>query len=413
MGRAPFFLNRAQLDWAPTALLFRDSRKIGGFLSETSSLRNPYRNAPENLEPSVINPYVAGQKCLLSPGEFAVTAPFLSVALASRPLDVCSVENALIDLLVRAESSDLAELGMQKGVMQLVEASAQVRALGNLGKLTAEVELGGSAANAIRVMAQLGSKTSYSSCVAHDRYGQSFSARLEELGILNRLAVVPGDTGTCLVVVTPDGERTLNTHLGACRSYQRGFLPEEDISRSKLFFTTGYVWDTPSQIEAIEHALVLAAEAKVKVALDLADPFVVARSGVRMRELLKHSVALCFANADEAHGLVGCRGEKAALILAETVEVACVKDGANGAYVASHGKAIHIAPEKVNVVDTTGAGDLFAGGFMYGLCKGYRLETCGKIASLLAADTIMHMGVRSSPKIFARVRQLEAADARG
>lgn len=334
--------------------------------------------------------------------------PFLSSAQAARALDVTTIENALVDLLVRAEDSDLKELGMAKGVMQLVDASTQVRTLGNLGKLTAEVELGGSAANAIRAMAMLGARASYSSCIGRDAYGSAFSARLEAFTIRNRLAVDEGETGTCLVVVTPDGERTLNTHLGACRNYRRAFLPVEDIEGSKIFFTTGYVWDTPHQIEAIEEALVIAKKADVKIALDIADPFVVSRSGERLRALLAGTVSLVFANAEEAQMLVGCRGEKAARSLGESVEIACVKDGGNGAFIAHAGEVHHVPGRAVNVVDTTGAGDLFAGGFMYGLSRGLPLRACGEIANLLASDTVTHMGVRTSKDIVARVREMES-----
>ena len=176
---------------------------------------------------------------------------FLSAEQQARKIDVTSVENALVDLLVRAQESDLQQLGMHKGRMQFVDGGAQAGILANLGRLTAEVELGGSAANALRAMALVGAEVSYSSCVGRDQYGYSFSARLEQLSIRNRLAVVGESTGTCLVVVTPDGERTLNTHLGACRAYNRRFLPEQDIKNSKIFFTTGYVWDTPEQVDAI------------------------------------------------------------------------------------------------------------------------------------------------------------------
>lgn len=331
---------------------------------------------------------------------------FLSKAQHSRPIDVTSIENALVDLLVRAEESDLHELGMHKGRMQLVDGSIQARILANLGRLTAEVELGGSAANALRAMALVGAEVSYSSCVGRDHYGDSFSARLEQLSIRNRLAVVPDSTGTCLVVVTPDGERTLNTHLGACRAYHRGFVPEHDIKNSKIFFTTGYVWDTPEQVDAIEHSLSVAKANDVKVALDVADPFVVSRSKDRFTELFKSTVSLVFANAQEAEMLVGSTGEKAALKLGESVELAVVKDGAQGAWVCHNGKAIHIPTRKVNVVDTTGAGDLFAGGFLLGLVRGKSLETCGRLGTLLASDTVTHMGVRLTSGIELQAREL-------
>jgi sugar/nucleoside kinase (ribokinase family) len=325
---------------------------------------------------------------------------FLNAAEMARPLDVTSIENALVDLLVRAEDSDVAELGMSKGVMQLVSAETQVRVLANLGKLTTEVELGGSAANALRGLALLGSKVSYSSCIGRDEYGKAFSARLESLGIRNRLATKPeAVTGTCLVVVTPDAERTLNTHLGACLHYEKSFVPEEDIRHSKIFFTTGYVWDTPGQIKAIEHALEVAKAAQVKVAFDVADPFVVQRWGQGLLQMLEERAHVVFANALEAQMLVGCTGEAAARKLGQKVSLAVVKDGAKGAYICAGEKLVFVPSLPVSVVDTTGAGDMFAGGFLYGLTKGYDLERCGKIATLLASDTITHMGVRLSKNV--------------
>jgi sugar/nucleoside kinase (ribokinase family) len=331
---------------------------------------------------------------------------FFNAEQVSRPIDVTTIENALVDMLVRAEDSDLHALGMHKGRMQLVDEADQARVLGNLGKLTAEVELGGSAANALRAMALLGAEVSYSSCVARDPYGDSFSTRLEELSIRNRLAVVAGTTGTCLVLVTPDGERTLNTHLGACRSYHRGFVPEQDIKKSKIFFTTGYVWDTPEQVDAIEHAISVAHAHQVKIALDVADPFVVSKSRVRFQELFRSCVSVVFANAQEADMLVGCTGQKAALTLGETVEIAVVKDGAQGAWICHRGEALHIPTRAVKVVDTTGAGDLFAGGFLAGLVRGKSLKVCGEVGTLLASDTVTHMGVRLSDGIEVKARQL-------
>ena len=338
--------------------------------------------------------------------EDAMKNTFLSAEQQARKIDVTSVENALVDLLVRAQESDLQQLGMHKGRMQLVDGGAQAGILANLGRLTAEVELGGSAANALRAMALVGAEVSYSSCVGRDQYGDSFSARLEQLSIRNRLAVVGESTGTCLVVVTPDGERTLNTHLGACRAYNRRFLPEQDIKNSKIFFTTGYVWDTPEQVDAIEHALSVAKANNVRVALDVADPFVVSRTKERFTELFKESVSLVFANAQEAEMLVGCTGEKASLKLGEMVELVVVKDGAAGAWICSSGQTLHVPTRKVSVVDTTGAGDLFAGGFLLGLVRGQPFDVCGQLGTLLASDTVTHMGVRLSEGIELQARSL-------
>lgn len=327
--------------------------------------------------------------------------------IQSRTLDICAIENALVDLLVRGEESDLQQMGMNKGIMQLVSLEQQVRALGHLGKLTTEVELGGSAANALRGAALLGSKTCYSSAVALDKYGRAFSERLEELSIRNQLAVVSGgDTGTCLVVVTPDGERTLNTYLGVCREYRKEFVPESDIAKAKIFFTTGYMWDTPNQIEAVEFALDRARESGTLVALDVADPFVVNRSREAIEKQIQYGVDILFANAEEAHSLIGCKGQQAAQMLAEKVKIAIVKDGAQGAYIGYEGgKTIHIPTTKVAVKDTTGAGDMFAAGFLHALTQGHSLKTAGEIATILASDVVTHVGVRLSQNIPSRVEQ--------
>ena len=331
----------------------------------------------------------------------------------NRPLAVTAVENALVDLLVRADDDDLRELGMTKGVMQLVDVATQARILGNLGKLTTEVELGGSAANVLRGLGTLGKKCSYSACVGQDDYGQKFTARLEQLGILNRLGVVPHEaTGTCLVVVTPDGERTLNTHLGACRTYAEHFLPLGDIAASQIFFTTGYVWDTPSQIEAITKALGHARSQGTLVAFDFADPFVVHRSGSQLEPLLRQGMFdIVFANAEEAQALLGCRGAAAAQQLAALVPLAVVKDGAQGAYVGYQGgKVLHVPAHAATVVrDTTGAGDLFAAGFLYGISSGLSLQKSASIGAFLASDTISHLGVRLSSHVGQQVQSLVAA----
>jgi len=333
--------------------------------------------------------------------------PFFSLEQFRHPLDVVSIENALIDLLVRANDSDLKTFGMAKGVMQLVDEETQKKVLKNLGNVKPEVELGGSASNAIRGMAILGSKTSYSSCVGNDDYGKAFANRMAELGILNRLSVIDNiHSGTCLVVVTPDGERTLNTYLGACRSYKSSFIPFDDISKSKILFTTGYMLDTQNQIDALHAAIDYALLHDVKVAFDAADPFVIKRHGQKTMLSLLEKVHLVFLNAEEAKILIELEPEAAAMELSKTVQIAVVKDGEKGAYIAHDEKVIFIPAKKVEVADTTGAGDMFAGGFMFGLCNGLTLQQSGQIATLLASDTVSYMGVRLSSNIRTQVEAI-------
>lgn len=333
---------------------------------------------------------------------------FFSLEQQTHPLDVVIVENALVDLLVRATDNQLHEFGMKKGVMQLVDKETQIAVLNKLNHsedklnhIEPEIELGGSASNAARGLATLGAKTSYSSCISQDKFGDMFISRLEKLGIKNRISLCQNKTptGTCLVVVTPDNERTLNTYLGACQSYTKNDLPFEDIKNTKLFYSTGYMLDTQNQIDALHAAIDYANLNNVKVAFDVADPFVIMRHGQNTILSLLEKTHLVFANAEEANMLFGCHGKDAALELGQVVQIAVIKDGANGSYIAHDGKVTHIPPRNVKVTDTTGAGDMYAAGFMYGLCRGHSLEDCGKVATILASDTVTHLGARLSPGI--------------
>ena len=209
-----------------------------------------------------------------------------------------------------------------------------------------------------------------------------------------------------MILVSPDGERTMNTHLGVCRDYSLPHVPEDSIERSRIFFTTAYMWDTPNQIEAIERALDVARSADCKLALDLADPFAVDRSRERILHHVEAGLHVVFANGEEARMMTGLDCRDAALKLGETVEVAVVKDGPQGAYVVHNGELIHSPTRPVGVIDTTGAGDCFAAGFLYGLVRGLPLAICGEIANLLAADTIQQMGVKLSNDIADRVHAL-------
>lgn len=332
---------------------------------------------------------------------------FFSHEQLMQPLDVICIENALVDMLVRASDTDLQTFGMKKGVMQLVELETQQRVLKNLGSIQPEVELGGSASNAARGMAILGGQVSYSSAVGKDDFGRSFAHRLESLKIKNALVEVDNaTTGTCLVVVTPDGERTLNTHLGACRLYKKHHVPFEHIKQAKMFFSTGYMLDTQEQIDALHAAIDFALLHNVKVAFDVADPFVIVRHGKKTILKWIEKTHLVFANNQEAQMLLGKQGKEAAQELGLRVQMAIVKDGENGAWLAHAGKVTHIPTQKIKPIDTTGAGDMFAAGMMFGLCRALPLEICGKIATILAADTVSHIGVRLNQNIPSRVEEL-------
>lgn len=339
------------------------------------------------------------------------TSDFFSAEQKRRTLDITGIENAILDFLVRASDSDLAELGLDKGIMKLVDTEEQATILEHVNGLEPEIEAGGSCANVLRMAARFGARGSYSSATAPDLNGALFGAEIEKVNVLNRVVHVDGVTGTSVILVTPDGERTMNTHLGVCREYRKEHLPLEDIRSSKIFFTTGYMWDTPNQIEAIELALEKAREAGCKVAVDLADPFAVNRSREILHRHLEEGLDVLFSNAEEARILTGLGAREGCREMARTVDVAVVTAGADGAWIGHGDELIHIEAHNVTVVDTTGAGDCFAAGFLVGLVREQPLDVCGELATLLAADTIGHLGVKLSHDIEPRVQKLLASRA--
>ena len=334
--------------------------------------------------------------------------PLFSDELRERPLDVTGIENAILDLLVRLPHDDvLADLGLVKGTMKLVDTEEQAAILDRVGALSPDVQPGGSCANVLRTVARLGARTSYSSAVGFDEQGTAFKTGLVDHAVKDRCAQLNGTaTGTSVILVSEDGERTMNTHLGACRDYAASHVPHTDVENSRLFFTTAYIWDTPNQIEAIEDAIATARRSGTRLAMDLADPFAVDRSRDHIKRHIDLGFDVVFANAEEARIMTGLEAEPAARRLSEMIRIAVVTDGAEGAYIAAGSDTLHIPAHKVDLVDTTGAGDCFAAGFLHGLIREKPLEVCGEIATTLAADTITHLGVRLSDDVERRVEAI-------
>jgi sugar/nucleoside kinase (ribokinase family) len=335
---------------------------------------------------------------------------FLTPSLAARTIDVCGIENAILDLLVRADDATIAALGLHKGTMRLVETEEQTRILEAVAGLDPEVEAGGSCANVLRVASLVGALTSYSSAVGHDANGAAFRAALGRCGVRDHVARVDGRTGTSVILITPDGERTMNTHLGVCREYRPEHVPVGEIRASKIFFTTGYIFDTPNQIQAIETALDAARAAHARIAIDLADRFVVERSRDHLERQLALGLDLLFANAEESRALTGLDPPEAATALAKRVGIVSVTNGAEGAYLATDGEMEHVPARRVDVVDTTGAGDCFNAGFLRGLVGGLPLRACGELATLLAAETITHLGVKLSATAIEAARAMSCEE---
>ncbi len=322
----------------------------------------------------------------------------------SKHYDVLTICNALVDLLYKAEDVDLAQFNLSKACTSLVNTEQQQTILRHFAAQDPTVELGGSSLNAIRALAMLKKKTVFAGMLGNDHYGYTIRKRLEDLNIKGDLHTTDKDaTGTCLILVTPDGERTLNTHLGASHLYTREIIPTEDLEASRILHLSGYQWDTDEQKEAVMIAMQIAKKASCEISLDLADPFVVQHNRDALTQVIRDYADIVFANEQEASLLYGTSPEETAKRIADTGAIAVVKLGARGALVQKGSQLVKIAPVATKVVDTTGAGDMFAAGFLYGHLSNLSLEECGNIAALLASDVISRFGATLSDSVIAAV----------
>ncbi len=321
-----------------------------------------------------------------------------------KSLDVVSICNALVDILVQVDERDIESLALNKGIMHLVDDERQMRVIAHFAEKQKTQELGGSSLNAIRTLAALGAKTSFAGSIGRDSYGKMIDNRLAELGIRGKLQHVTAHTGLCFILVTPDGERTMNTSLGASCLFDETIVPEQDIAQAKIFHFAGYQWANPSQIKAIKRALDVAKANDTLISFDLADPFVVRANRDTFLELIKDYADIVFSNREESRLLFDSTPEAACNFIAESGAIAAIKLGAEGALIGHGDRRISIKPVATQVIDTTAAGDMFAAGFLYGMVQGKPLEICGRMAAELASDVISRLGATVSKKALDTVK---------
>lgn len=321
--------------------------------------------------------------------------------------DVASVCNALVDVLMEVDESDIKALELTKGIMHLVDGARQKALFKYLQGKKQHVELGGSSMNAIRTLAALGHKTVFAGMVADDDFGLRIKTRMQQLGIKAFLGDhVSEPTGSCVILITPDGERTMNTHLGASRLYDATHIPHAEIAGARLLHFCGYQWDTPDQKEAVLKAIRTARDHATLVSFDVADPFVVERNRSDFLKLIAEEADLVFANKAEAQLLFESTPQEAARRIAGMGAVAIIKLGAEGALIARGTEEFSVAPVPTDLVDTTAAGDMFAAGFLHGYLSHRDLATCGKMAATMASDVISRIGATVSDNALATVARM-------
>jgi sugar/nucleoside kinase (ribokinase family) len=314
----------------------------------------------------------------------------------STELDVVGIGNAIVDIIARCDDAFIAAEGLAKGGMRLIDAEEADRLYSKMGQAT-EMS-GGSAANTCAGLASLGARTAFIGKVAEDQFGTVFAHDIRAIGVEYETPQSHSNapTARCLVLVTPDGERTMSTYLGASTELGNGEIVPELIRTARVTYLEGYLFDPPEAKAAFHEAARIAAEAGRQVALSLSDTFCVERHRAAFRSLIQGGVDVLFGNQEEVCALYETDTLEDALpqLRAECTLAAVTRSG-DGSIIMTPEDTITIPAAKVDaVVDTTGAGDLYAAGFLYGLARGRPLQECGQLASLAAAEIISHIGAR-------------------
>ena len=315
---------------------------------------------------------------------------------AAVELDVVGLGNAIVDVLAHTDDAFLEEHDLTKGAMTLVEADEAERLYGLVSD-TVECS-GGSAANTMVGLASLGSRAGYIGKVRDDDLGAVFTRDIRAAGVAFDTESARGGPATarCLVLVGPDAQRTMLTFLGASASLAPADVDPAVIRSAKVTYLEGYLWDPPPAKEAFLKAAGLAHAADRLVALSLSDPFCVDRHRQEFLDLVEHHVDVLFANEDEVVSLFRASGfGEAVAQLKGRCRWAALTRGAAGAVVLHGDASVEVPAEPVpDVLDTTGAGDLFAAGFLHGLTRGVDAATCARLGAIAAAEVISHFGAR-------------------
>jgi sugar/nucleoside kinase (ribokinase family) len=310
--------------------------------------------------------------------------------------DVVALGNAIVDVIAQADDAFLAREGLAKGSMGLID---EARATSLYGVMAEGLETsGGSAGNTVAGVASLGGSAAYIGKVANDQLGEVFAHDMKAVGVRFDIPPLVGGAATarCLVNVTPDGERTMSTFLGVSVALTAADVDPALIRAAKLVYLEGYLFDPDGGRAAFAKAAQIARDTGVRVAMTLSDAFVVDRHRAGLLAFMEEAVDVVFANEVEVMSLFeGASFDAACDQLAAKVKIAAVTRGAAGSVVISGGERITVAADPVaKVVDTTGAGDQYAAGFLFGLARGKSLTDCARLGHLAAGEVIGHYGPR-------------------
>ena len=314
----------------------------------------------------------------------------------AREFQICGLGNAVVDIFVELSEEDFTSLGFEKGGMQLVEHDEQTDLLKRYQSTDPRLVSGGSVANSIIAFSQLGGQAAFIGCVGDDRYGMFYVNEMEDLGIdVGNPIIVNEGTGTCLCLITPDAERTMRTSLAVASHLSEKHVNPATVSNAEWLFIEGYVFANPDTGQtAIREAIRIAKDNGTKVAVTCSDKFVVDVFGDALRDALKDT-DLLFCNESEAAAVSGADNAKDAFDkISETIPSVVVTNGPHGAYVRHGDINAHVPAFETTPKDLTGAGDMFAGAFLYGITNGAPADKAARGASFLSHKVISQIGAR-------------------
>jgi sugar/nucleoside kinase (ribokinase family) len=321
--------------------------------------------------------------------------------MTAATLDVAGIGNAIVDVIAHADEAFVAAEGFTKGAMTLIDAARADQLYGRMGP--GIESSGGSAGNTMAGIASLGGTGAYIGKVRDDALGNIYRHDIRAMGLrFDTPAATEGPgTARCLILVTEDGQRTMGTYLGACVDLGPEDIDPRIVAAAQITYLEGYLFDPPRAKAAFRRAAAVAHAADRLVSLSLSDPFCVARHRDEFRELVASDIDILFANEAEICSLYETEDfDTAAAAVRGQVKIAALTRSAKGSVILAEGASHAVAAAPVErVVDTTGAGDLYASGMLFGLTRGLPLPTCGAIGSLCAAEIISHVGARPEAKL--------------
>ena len=314
---------------------------------------------------------------------------------------IIGLGNALTDILLKIDNDIiLTELNLPKGSMQLVDKNKSQEISNQLNRFDTKMAAGGSAANTINGITRLGGQAAFIGKTGKDDVGTFFKNDIKKNGAYPYMLETETPSGRCIVLISPDGERTMCTYLGAAAELVPDDLSGDLFKGYDIFHIEGYLVQNN---ELIRKAVQLAKQAGLQVSIDLASYNIVEENQLFLQEIIREFVDIVFANEEEARAFTGKEPQEALKEIAEIAEIAIVKIGKDGSFIKSGNETIQVLPRTANCIDTTGAGDLYATGFLYGLACGFSLEKCGKTGALTSGHVVEVVGAKMSDEVWNKI----------